>query len=168
MFLKPFGLPENSRCCRGFSLLEVILALGILVGAMAVLGELARHGLDSARIARDSAMAQLLCESKLSEITAGLIRPEPASNVPFGTTSAPGEVDWLYSIELAETADQGLISVRVSVIQDLPPEKRPVEFSVVRWILDPNVEWSDESSEESEESSSTSSSADSSSTGGSR
>ena len=76
------------RTTRGFSLLEVILALGILVGAMAVLGELARHGLDSARIARDSAMAQLLCESKLSEITAGLIRPEPVSNVPFGTTSA--------------------------------------------------------------------------------
>jgi general secretion pathway protein I len=156
------------RTTRGFSLLEVILALGILVGAMAVLGELARHGLDSARIARDSAMAQLLCESKLSEITAGLILPEPASNVPFGTASAPGEVDWLYSIELAETADQGLISVRVSVIQDLPPEKRPVEFSVVRWILDPNVEWSDESSEESEESSSTSSNEGSSSTGGSR
>ena len=59
---------------------------------------------------------------------------------------------------MAETADQGLISVRVSVIQDLPPEKRPVEFSVVRWILDPNVEWSDESSEESSEKSSSASS----------
>jgi len=153
---------------RGFSLLEVILALGILVGAMAVLGELARHGLDSARLARDTALAQLLCESKLSEITAGLILPEPVTGVPFGTTSAPGEIDWLYSIELADTADQGLIGVRVSVIQDLPPEKHPVEFSVVRWILDPGVEWSDESTEESSsQSTNSSSSAGTSSTGGS-
>ena len=102
----------------------------------AVLGELARHGLDSARLARNTAMAQLLCESKLSEITAGLLLPEPVSNVPFGTANAPGDIDWLYSIELAQTDDEGLIAVQVSVIQDLPPEKRPSVMSAT-WSPSP-------------------------------
>jgi len=46
---------------RGFSLLEVILSLAILGGAIAVLGEAARLALRNAEFTRDMARAQLLC-----------------------------------------------------------------------------------------------------------
>jgi len=136
----------------GFSLLEVILALAILTGAIAVLGELARMGLQNARIARDRTYAQLLCESKLAEITAGITLPEPCPLTPFGTVADPREADWLYSIEVYGVDEEGLVGVRVRVVQDLEPRKRPVEFALVRWIVDPGVELSEEAVAESPDS----------------
>ena len=145
----------------GFSLLEVILALAILTGAIAVLGELARLGLDNARLARDVSLAQLLCESKLTEITAGIITPDPISKAPFDTVIDSTEPAWVYSIDLAPVDEQGLVAVRVTVGQDLPAERRPAEVSLVRWIIDPGVEMSDLAETEQ-------ASAESSSGGGSR
>lgn len=120
--------------CAGFSLLEVILALAILGGALAVLGEVARMAMRNAARARDLAQAQLLCEAKLAEILAGIEPPEPAQGVPFGTGQVP---DWLYSVEVAALDVDGLIEVRVTVEQDLPPEYRPVRWTLVRWMVDP-------------------------------
>jgi len=131
-----------------FSLLEVILALAILTMAVAVLGELARLGMENARVARDKTQAELLCESKLAEIAAGITVPEPVQGVPFEGVTDPSEPAWLYSIALETIDQQGLIAVRVTVAQDLPPQKRPVAFSLVRWIQDPNVELPDETMEE--------------------
>lgn len=116
----------------GFTLLEVILALAILVGALAVLGELADQGLTNARTAASLAEAQLLCESKLAEVTAGLV---PLSAV----TAAPIETDpnWTYSIVVDQTLDQGLVVVRVTVAENLPPAQQPAEFTLSRWMIDP-------------------------------
>ena len=137
----------------GFSLLEVILALAILTGVIAVLGELARLGLENARIARDLTYAQLLSESKMAEITAGITLPDPTPPTPFGTVADPREADWLYSIEVEPIDQEGLLAVRVSVVQDLPEEKRPVEFSLTRWIVDPSVELSEATAAETPDSS---------------
>jgi prepilin-type N-terminal cleavage/methylation domain-containing protein len=134
---------------RGFSLVEVILSLAILTGAIAVLGEAARLAIRNARIARDITQAQLLCESKLAEITAGILEPDPVDGVPFerdhaeaglSGTAGDDEIAWLYSIDVEQVDDEGLMAVRVTVAQDLPEEKAPVRFELVRWILDPDVE----------------------------
>jgi len=132
---------------RGFSLLEVILALSILAGAMAVLGELARHGLESTRIARQLTYAQLICESKLAEITSGMTLPDPVDGVPVEVMSDPTQMGWLYSIEVENTQIDGLLAVRVTVMQDLPEEKRPVRCSLVRWVCDPTLQFAAQSSE---------------------
>lgn len=124
----------------GFSLLEVILALAILTGAIAVLGEALRLGMRNAQLARDLTEAQLLCESKLAEIAAGLT---PADTVPptqFDCPVGDGLTVWLYSIGLADTEEEGLNLVCVTVTQDLPTEKRPVEFSLFRWIPDASMQ----------------------------
>lgn len=146
----PLPLGEGSRSPRGFSLLEVILALAILTGAIVVLGELARVALDSARRARDTTYAQLLCQSKLAEITSGAYHPEAVSGMPLGTTTDPGWSDWLYSIELAPTDQDGLLIVRVTVEENLPPEKRPVRYSLTQWMIDPDYEFT-QPEEETEE-----------------
>ena len=59
---------RKGSCRGGFSLLEVILALAILIGILAVLSELVGLGVRNARVARAMTQAQLLCESKLAEI----------------------------------------------------------------------------------------------------
>jgi len=127
----------------------VILSLAILTGAIAALGEAARLAIRNARIARDVTQAQLLCESKLAEITAGILQPDPVARVPFerdfaegelGGTAGDDEIPWLYSIDVEEVEEEGLVAVRVTVVQDLPEEKAPAKCELVRWMLDPDVE----------------------------
>ena len=126
---------SGQRRSRGFSLLEVVLALAILVGAIAVLGELVRLGTVNAGSARDLTQAQLLCESKMAEISAGLILPEMVQAVPCEYNA-----EFLYSIDVQPTDMPGLVALRVTVTQDLPASHRPAEFSLLRWIQDPLLE----------------------------
>jgi hypothetical protein len=100
-------------------------------------------GIENARIARDLTYAQLLCESKLAEIASGITLPDPVHGVPFGTTSDASELDWLYSIEVAPLDDQGLTAVQVTVFKELPPQERPVQFSLVRWMVDSGAAMTD-------------------------
>ena len=119
---------------RGFTLLEVLLALAILVGSLATIGELTRIGMSYAHRAAAMAEAQLYCESKLAEITAGIV-------APAATSSAPLDVDqaWLYSVAVEPTVDTSLLAVRVTVVENLPPQQGPVEFSLTRWMVDPQT-----------------------------
>ena len=127
---------------RGYSLLEVILAIAILAGAVTAIGHLMRIGTSSAGKACDLARVQLLCESKLIEITSGVAAPEPVRQVPFDT-----DPEWLYSVDMEPTDREGLLAVRVTVGQDPNSRTRPVTFSFVRWMPDPAVEPTEESSE---------------------
>jgi general secretion pathway protein I len=133
----------------GFSLLEVVLALAILTGSIVVLGEAIRLGARSAEVARDSTQAQLLCEAKMDEISAGITPPDPVQQVPFDCVVGDGDVGWVYSITQELTEEQGLDLVCVTVTQDLPLEKQPVSFSLFRWIPDPSMQAAAQSEAES-------------------
>ena len=85
---------SHRRHRRAFSLLEVILALAILIGALAVIGELVRSGLRNAQVARDLSQAQLLCETRLAEIHAGAASSEGGGKSPIA--DHPG---WLATVE---------------------------------------------------------------------
>lgn len=139
-------LPVAAR--RGFSLLEVLLALAILVGALTAIGTLIDIGLRHARASRELTNAQLLCESKLNEIAAGITVAEVVSLAPLdnavqvegeeaGLTAAP---EWLYSIEVLDARPEfGLAAVRVTVTQDGNIVPDPVSYSLMRWVTDANV-----------------------------
>ncbi|HVX59139.1 MAG TPA: prepilin-type N-terminal cleavage/methylation domain-containing protein [Pirellulales bacterium] len=131
---------RHARRRGGFSLLEVILALAILVAALAVLGELIRSGVRNAQMARDLSRAQVLCETKLSEVFAGVIPAEKTSNSAIA--EAPG---WQYSIERDASGPSGLIKVHVTVEQDAAQQRYPVKFTLAQWIRDPTItatQWS--------------------------
>jgi len=125
--------------------------MAVLAGAVAMLGEAASMSLRNAQYTRDMSRAQALCESTLDEIIAGYIPPDPVQGTPVDSSTvdtssvtsadtAASEAGWLYSIDQQSVDDEtGLLSVRVTVTQDLQPEQRPVSFSLTRWIPDPNA-----------------------------
>ena len=137
--------------CRGLSLLEVILALTILALSMAAIGELIRIGSHSARNAQDLTLAQILCESKLSEIVAGITPYDPVTREPMVM-----DPDWYYTVQLAPTEEQGVMALAVTVETHIE-RRRPVAYTLVRWVPDPGIEIPDAPEEVSDTTSDSSS-----------
>jgi prepilin-type N-terminal cleavage/methylation domain-containing protein len=122
----------NARRHRGFSLIEVLLATAILMGAIVVLGQLTSMGYRSAASARDEVAAQLICETILNEVVSGLRPAEEAVEQPV--FDQPG---WLYAVVVFPREQPNLLEVQVRVRQDLPPQKRPLEYRLSRWLYRP-------------------------------
>jgi type II secretion system protein I len=118
------------------TLLEVILALAILGGSMAVLGELVRVGTRSARAARIHSTAQLLADSLLAQITAGMAAVAPAD----GIVDEYGGFRWRYLVQVEQVDQQGLLAVAVTVREETDPTQPAVSYMLVRWMIDPEVE----------------------------
>jgi len=138
--------PRHRR--GGFSLLEVILGLAILMGTIAVLGEIARSGIRSAQSATDLTRAQLLCESTMAALAAGIIPAESVADVPVESDMADGSVEWEYSIYIQPVIDEpDMLEASVTVRRNPDYAAGPVEFTLVRWIADPDIEAAEEEAE---------------------
>ncbi len=127
------------------TLLEIILALGILAGSLAIIANLSRLSTNSAVSARDTTQAQFLCESVMAQLMCGVIEFESAYDEPVrdfvdtGATNPNDSYDykWVYSVEINSLDDYGLLEVIVTVTQYLPNSPRtPVSCRLVRWMLD--------------------------------
>jgi len=127
----------------GFSLLEVILALAILAGALVVLGELARQGLRYAERARDITQAQLICESKLAEIVSSTSSPTASGATPVESSEA-GSQRWQSAVTVSPLSQQGLVAVRVTVSR-ASDDAQPLEVSLTRWMVDPTATFGQQS-----------------------
>ena len=131
----------QSKKKKAFSILEVILALAILTGAMAVLGELGRLGFQNAKSAQDLTKAQMLCESKMAEYTSGITTPQAVSATPFDPIDqdSANSTTWVYSVDVQQIDQDGLDAMCVTVTQNLPATQHPTSYSITRWITDPSV-----------------------------
>ena len=118
---------------RGFSLMEVLLATSILLASSIALIELATIGRKQANSAYDLNQAQLLCQAKLDEIVAGVM---PLKGVE--SQELDDDPEWQYSVELRPLPMQELVAVVVTVFQVPESSRRPVQFSLVRWLMDTN------------------------------
>src|SRR6185295_9782686 len=119
----PVGRPQPpaARAPKSaFTLLEVILALAILAGAVAALGELIRTGMLNAQAARDLTRAELVAETVVSEVMAGALATS-ASN-----TQWEEDPRWLYSISTESASQTGLLALTVTVVRDASPGQHPV------------------------------------------
>ncbi len=117
-----------------FTLIEVILALAILAGAVAVLGEIMAIAGRHARDAQAEARAQLMAASVMDEMLAGLAEVTQVSRQSLETTD---HVSWLYSVNVSTTNIVGLSSIEVIVEQDLEPQFNPVSYRLVRYYSTP-------------------------------
>ena len=123
----------------GFSLLEIMLALAILGGAMAVLSQIAGTGTDAAQEARSLAAARMLCQTKLAEI---LIDPTVSPQSVPPTTVAPFDsestAEFTYMIEVQAAPIDGLLALRITVEATSANGGTPLAtYSLERWIVDP-------------------------------
>jgi hypothetical protein len=116
--------------------MEVLMATSILLGSVIVLNQLAAIGRKNAVSSQDLAMAQLLCESKMNELVAGIL---PADNVDEEMLEdSPG---WNYSVAVTAHELPGLAQLTVSVHRDAAEGDRgetskASRFTLVRWIPD--------------------------------
>ncbi len=122
---------------RAFTLLEVILALAILVGALAVVSKLVELSARSALYARYHARAIELAGSKMAEVVAGAVPLDVVGAQPFEQ-----DPDFQWELDVADGPISGLKLVRVRVTPSatgrLAQLREPVAFELVRYVLDPD------------------------------
>lgn len=131
------GLAGHAGRCRrgGLSLLEVILSIAILGGAMVVIGHLFNLGYRSALQVRIRSDANLLCDSKMAELAAGVL---PAQST--GNQSIAGSPGWNYSIDIQPSLQPGLLTATVTVEQNAETSSTPTSMSIVRFLPDPDYD----------------------------
>ena len=113
---------ERSAASRrnGLSLLEAIIAIGIFIGAMAMIGQLLDSGLRMIDIGERDTIALLRCESKMEEIVAGIV-PIPAE-MPKEPIPDREDPRWRTKVIAEPTSVEGLVKVTVTVSYQEKPE----------------------------------------------
>lgn len=128
---------------KGFSLLEILLALAILGGSLAVLSQIVGTGGDAARSAKELAMARLLCQSKLAEVlvTATSVMPAAVPATPIPSPDSESDTVFNFAVDVAPAAMDGLLAIRVSVEAVNPEGDGPAvaNYSITRWVIDPTL-----------------------------
>ncbi len=125
---------------RGFSLLEILLALSILGGSLAVLSQIAETGTDAAREARALSMARILAQAKLSEVllnsTLGQT-PTPVVEAQADPFDSQSTSDFYYSIDVVPAPLDGMLAIRVSVQAKNANGGVQANYQLTRWMIDP-------------------------------
>ncbi len=123
--------PTRCSAAAAFTLLEVILALAILAGSVAVLSEVMSIASRSASEAQAEALAQMLASSTMDEMLSGMTELTNQSRQSLETDSV---APWVYSVTLGNTTLSGLLSVEVLVEQDVEKQFHPIKYRLVRWL----------------------------------
>ena len=127
-----FNTTISSR--QGLSLLEVILSIAILGLSMVAIGHLFNLGFRSAADVQLRSEANMIAETTMAEISAGVI------DLSSGGGIAEGSPKWLYEVNSQESKQPGLLSVTVRVSLANDPGNNNVSVSLVRLLVDPNFE----------------------------
>jgi len=168
MKVKLFGFKVARRRVAksaAFSILEIILALAILAGSLAALGEVMRLAGQNAMLTESESHAQILAASVMDELASGARQIAAVSQSTLDSSANP---PWLYSIALEDPGYPEMVAVRVSIQQQMDTQLQPARFELLRWMPNPNYtppETSDDSNSSSSSSSSSSKSSSSTGTG---
>jgi len=114
------------------------LALTILAVAAALLAQITKQATDNGLMAQKLSTAQMLCESKISEVLAGAIPLTSTSWTQITDSGRRGS--WYYQIQTVTAQRPNMIGVRLSVT-DAPEATtyNPELFFIVRWMIDPSL-----------------------------
>jgi len=122
----------------GLSLLEVVLALAILGIAVGILAQAMQLSTDNAMRSQRQAQAQLMCESKMSEVISGAIKIQSQSWMPM--TGIVGTGQWYYSLQTMSAAQPNMVGVILTVTDNTSNQtSSSTTFRLVRWVIDPNL-----------------------------
>lgn len=121
---------------HGMSLLEVMIALAIFLTATSIIGQLVSTGSQAAIGAQLKAEAARRCETVLAEALAGA--------VPLETTAGSAFDDdplWTWSLTVEDAPVTDLLQVRAGVTRQVRSGQAPLEFTLTRWVRNPEL-WS--------------------------
>jgi type II secretory pathway pseudopilin PulG len=130
---------RKSRCA--ISLLEVVLALSILGVATAYLAQSMQLAAQNAIRAQRLTQAELVIESIMNQVIAGVIPAQPGGWVQYTTTTTNG--NWNYMLTTVQAEMQGMIGVQVSVqeaVAGAVAGQQVPDLVATRWIIDPALE----------------------------
>lgn len=117
--------------------MEVLLATGMLLASLVVLGQMAGVGRHHAEDAESLTTAQLLCLARLNAILSGA---EPLA--AQAATAVPDVPGWTYEVAVRRQGQHDLVSVQVTVRPEAREgsRRRGKSFSLVRWMHQPREE----------------------------
>ena len=121
------------RYRNGLSLLEVILSIAILGGSLAVIGQLVRLGVRNAIETRIRNDANVLADTKMAELSAGVIELQSSGPRPIEE-----DPNWTYEVEMLDSGQLGLLLVQLTVAQIEVDD--PVEIILHRYMPDPDYD----------------------------
>ena len=116
----------------GFSLLEVLLALGIFVASAALLSRLVILGIENAEYADLQAKALQLAESRFAELEAGIIYVEDAG----ADNPIEEDPDWVWTLFAESTGAVGLYLVEIEVSNISEGPRGGYSLSLTRYYFD--------------------------------
>lgn len=119
---------------HGLTLLEVLLSLGLFLGALAALSQLWYGGVRASVQARLATQAILRCESKLNEVVAGAVPLQSASETPF-----EDDATWTWSLQVESGPHTDSLLVTVKVSHPGQSGLSSSDFQLRRLIRDPQV-----------------------------
>jgi general secretion pathway protein I len=118
---------------RGFTLLEVLVALVIVTVGMGALLSALSSSAESTGYLRDKTFAEWVALNHLEEVRLALQRPKKGKT--DGETEMAGR-DWTWSQEVLETEVKGILRVDVSVRpKDAPGDKNTTWYTTVSAIV---------------------------------
>ncbi len=126
---------------RGFSLLEILLALAILGSSLAILSTIVSRGANAGLVARDLAIARILCQTKMAEVmldATGGVSPTSSPAAPIQSFDSDSFTAFTQTVEVSPAPMDGLLMVKVT-IEGLDSESGAVRarHALSRWMIDP-------------------------------
>ncbi len=122
---------------QGLTLLEVLLSLGLFLGALAALSQLWYGGVRASVQARLSTQAILRCESKLNEVVAGAVPLQSMTDTPF-----EDDATWTWSLQVLPGPHANVLLLVVNVSHPGQGGLSASSYQLSRLLRDPQV-WTD-------------------------
>ena len=131
----PMNRVTTSTGRRGLTLFEVVISLGIFLGALAAVGQLISTGSRAAIQAQLKTQAILRCESKLAEVLAGAETMQPVDEMPFDDQAT----GWTWALQVAEGPHADLLALDVTVTHTGGNRLGNVSYTLKRYVRDPQL-----------------------------
>ncbi len=123
-------VPQRS----GITLFEVVLALAIFLGAMAVISQVLENGSRAATKAQLSSNAVIRCERRMNEVLAGVLPLSSEQNAPFEDDSS-----WQWTLNVADSGIPYLLETEMIVEHLDSNGMTNTTFRLTRLMRDPQI-----------------------------
>jgi general secretion pathway protein I len=119
--------PLRSKRRSGLTLFEVLLSLAIFIAAMSAIGMLTVNGLRGAVRTRLQTEAVLRCQTKLTEVVAGVERVESVIRRPF-----PDDGRWFWTLSVDDSETRGLAKLKMTVSRMSDEKMGEISYTLLR------------------------------------